>query len=51
MDENKNSIWNRSLNLIFVYIMVFLFGLALIGIMTNFLNNKIEDLNTEYISN
>jgi len=51
MDENKKTIWNRSLNLIVVYIAIFIIGLAIVGVMTNFLNSSIEDINTEYISN
>lgn len=50
MEEEKQtsvSIWHRDLNLVFVYVVVFLFGLVVIYIMTSVLNNKVEELSQE----
>lgn len=54
MEEPKQSVWHRNLNLVFVYVVIFLFGLVTIYIMTTILNNKVNELNesiyTEYIN-
>jgi len=47
MEEEKQSIWHRNLNLAFVYIVVFLFGLVVVFIMTTILNNKVNEINSE----
>ena len=61
MEEEKEtsvSIWHRDLNLVFVYVVVFLFGLVVIYIMTSVLNKKVEEIssasmyeNAEYYQN
>lgn len=43
--EEKQSIWHRNLNLAFVYIVIFLFGLVVVYAMTTILNNKVNELN------
>ena len=41
MEEEKQSIWHRNLNLAFVYVVVFLFGLVVVYAMTTVLNKKL----------
>ena len=48
MEEEKNSsvsIWHRDLNLVFVYVVIFLAGIVVVSIMTTILNNKVNDIN------
>ena len=48
MEEEKEtsvSIWHRDLNLVFVYIVIFLAGIVVVSIMTTILNNKVNDIN------
>lgn len=48
MDEEKEisvSIWHRDLNLVFVYVVVFLFGILVVYIMTTVINNKVDEIN------
>ena len=50
MEEQKEtsvSIWHRDLNLIFVYVVIFLAGIAVVSIMTTILNNKVNEINQE----
>lgn len=49
MEEKQQSIWHRDLNLVFVYVVVFLFGLVVVFIMTSVLNKKVQELNSEII--
>ena len=49
MEDKQQSIWHRDLNLVFVYIVVFLFGLVVVFIMTSVLNKKVQELNSEII--
>lgn len=46
-EEKKNSvsIWHRDLNLVFVYVVVFLVGIIIVSIMTTILNNRVKELN------
>jgi len=45
-EENKNvSVWHRDLNLIFVYCVIFLAGIAVVFTMVNILNSKVEEIN------
>lgn len=48
--ETSMSIFHRELNLVFVYIVIFLAGIATVGIMTTILNNKVKELNQENYS-
>ena len=48
--EEKKSIWYRNLNLAFVYIVIFLFGLIVVFAMTTILNNKVNELNESMYS-
>lgn len=45
VEEEKQSIWHRNLNLAFVYVVILLFGLVVVFVMTNVLNNKVNELN------
>lgn len=48
MEEEKEtsvSIWHRDLNLVFVYVVIFLAGLVVVSIMTTVLNNKVNEIN------
>lgn len=39
------SILHRDLNLVFVYVVIFLAGIAMVSIMINILNNKVNEIN------
>ena len=49
MEEKQQSIWHRNLNLVFVYIVIFLFGLVVVFIMTSVLNKKVQEINNELL--
>ena len=41
--EKKDSFLYKKLDLAFVYIFIFLFGLFIVFIMTNYLNSKVQE--------
>jgi len=43
--ETSVSIWHRDLNLVFVYVVIFLAGIVIVSIMTTILNNKVNEIN------
>ena len=43
--ESSVSVWHRDLNLVFVYIVIFLAGTVIVTIMINILNTKVNDIN------
>ena len=43
--ESSVDIWHRDLNLVFVYVVIFLAGTVVVTIMINILNNKVNDIN------
>lgn len=48
MEEEKEtsvSIWHRDLNLVFVYVVIFLAGIVIVSIMTTVLTNKVNEIN------
>ena len=55
--ESSVDIWHRDLNLVFVYVVIFLAGTVVVTIMINILNNKVNEINsgmysqTQYNSN
>lgn len=51
MEEEKESILNKSLNLVFVYVFIFLFGLVIVFSMISIINGKVEELNFEMYNN
>ena len=50
MEEKKESILFKDMNLVFVYVVIFLFGLVTVFIMTNVINGKVEEINNSMIS-
>ena len=54
MNEEKDmtvSIWHRNLNLVFVYVVIFLAGVVTVSIMINIINNKVNELNNGIYNN
>ena len=54
MEEEKEtsvSIWHRDLNLVFVYVVIFLAGIVVVSIMTTILNNKVNEINSGMYTN
>lgn len=49
MEENKKSILFKDMNLIFVYVVIFIFGLVTVFIMTNVINGKVEEINNSVL--
>lgn len=47
---NKNSVLFKELDLIFVYSFIFFIGLAIVLVMTTYLNNKVKEFNREILS-
>ena len=48
MEEEKEtsiSVWHRDLNLIFVYVVIFLAGIVVVSVMTTILNDKVNEIN------
>lgn len=43
--EEKRNVWRRNLNLAFVYVAIFVFGLVVVFAMTTILNAKVEEIN------
>lgn len=53
MEENsvkKKSVLFKDLDLIFVYTFIFFVGIAIVLIMTSYLNNKVKEFNQEIVS-
>lgn len=48
--EKKESILFKKLDLAFVYLFIFLVGIAIVLIMTSFLNSKVQEFNEEIAS-
>lgn len=48
--EKKESIWFKKMDLAFVYLFIFLAGIAIVMIMTSYLNNKVKEFNEETIT-
>lgn len=44
-ENQKISVWHRDLNLVFVYCVIFLAGIAVVFTMVNIINNKVEEIN------
>ena len=45
--EKKESLWFKKIDLAFVYLFVFLAGIAIVMIITSYLNNKVKEFNDE----
>lgn len=50
MDEKKESVLFKKLDLAFVYLFVFLVGIAIVLIMTTYLNNKVKEFTDESVA-
>lgn len=50
MEEKKDSILFKKLDLAFVYLFVFLVGIAIVLIMTTYLNNKVKEFSDESVA-
>ena len=48
--EKKQSILFKKLDLAFVYLFIFLVGIAIVLSMTSYLNNKVKEFNEETIA-
>ena len=45
--EKKGAVLFKKLDLAFVYLFIFLVGIAIVLFMTSFLNNKVQEFNEE----
>lgn len=50
MNENKGSVLFKKLDLAFVYLFIFLVGIAIVLIMTTYLNNKVKEFTDESLA-
>ena len=48
--EEKGNILFKKLDLVFVYIFIFLVGISIVLIMTSYLNNKVKEFSEEAIA-
>ena len=48
--EKKESILFKKLDLAFVYVFIFLVGIAIVLAMTSYLNNKVKEFNEETLA-
>ena len=48
--ESKGTILFKKLDLAFIYLFIFLVGIAIVLAMTSFLNNKVKEFNEEAIA-
>ena len=49
-EGKKESILFKKLDLIFVYSFIFFIGIAIVLMMTTYLNNKVKEFNQEIVS-
>lgn len=48
--EKKESVLFKKLDLAFVYLFIFLAGIAIVLIMTSYLNNKVKEFSEETVA-
>ena len=48
--EKKEKFLLKKLDLIFVYLFIFLVGVAIVLAMTSYLNNKVKEFNSDLIA-
>lgn len=48
--KEKKSILFRNLDLAFVYLFIFLVGIAIVLLMTTYLNNKVKEFTTDSLA-
>jgi len=49
MEEKKESILFKNMNLVFVYVVIFIFGLVTVFIMTSVINHKVDEINNSIL--
>ena len=50
MESKKENILFKKLDLVFVYAFIFVIGMAIVLLMTSYLNNKVKEFNHEIVS-
>ena len=50
MEQNKKSLLFKDINLIFVYVVIFIFGLITVFVMTNIINDKVDEINKSVLA-
>ena len=50
MKKKNKSILNKEINIVFVYLFIFLFGIVVVLGMTSYINNKVQEFNEELVS-
>lgn len=50
MKEEKGSVLFQKLDLAFVYLIIFAVGIAIVFIMTSYINNKVQEFSGEAIT-
>lgn len=50
MNEKKESFLFKELNLVFVYIFIFLVGIIIVLFMTSYLNSKVKEFSEEAVA-
>lgn len=45
-----DKIFKKELNITFVYIFIFLVGMAIVFLMTNYINNAVDKMNNEVVA-
>lgn len=50
MEEKKENILFKKLDLVFVYAFIFVIGIAIVLTMTSYLNNRVKEFNQEVVS-
>ncbi|MBR6690642.1 MAG: hypothetical protein IKL65_04865 [Bacilli bacterium] len=48
--DKKENILFKKLDLVFVYLFIFLVGIAIVLMMTSYLNNRVKEFNEETIA-
>lgn len=50
MDNKKETVLFKRLDLAFVYLFIFLVGIAIVLLMTSYLNNKVKEFNDNSVA-
>ena len=50
MEEKKESVLFKKLDLAFVYLFIFIIGIAIVLIMTSYINNKVKEFSEEAVA-
>jgi len=49
MEEKKKSIWFQKLDLVLVYLIIFVVGISIVLVMTTYLNSKVKEFTDESV--